>query len=256
MSTRFGTLSLFGTSLPTFFLVLSLVATLSILWVHQRAQKLGFDPRRAIDLALLGWVGGIVGSRLFHVLYEAPGYYWEDWSRFWDFDSGGFVFFGGVIVGAAAWFAGVFYFKEGSWKEWADLFAPVLAFGHGVGRVGCLAAGCCYGKFCDLPWALSGRHPVPLYLMIWDLGLVALLLAREQLPESSKWRSAGTAIAAWAVVHGLGRFFFEFLRDDFRGPAFVLSISQWISLILIAGGCLVLRQSFLQAPGDTGKSTK
>src|SRR5688572_31370960 len=41
----------------------------------------------------------------------------------------------------------------------SDVFAPGLALGHAIGRLGCFAAGCCWGSECDLPWAVTFRNP-------------------------------------------------------------------------------------------------
>lgn len=246
----------YGIELPGFFLVLSLVSTLAFLWVHQRAGRAGLDQRKSMDLAVIAWAVGLLGARLFHVLYEAPAYYLADPGRFFEFNSGGFVFYGGILSGGLVTLILLLRWKFADWREWGDLCAPLLAFGHGLGRLGCQLAGCCYGKYCELPWALRDRHPVPLYLLFWDLGLMIALLGLERRPAGSFGRRPGDLLGLWAVISGVGRFLFEFLRDDFRGPSFFFSVSQWFSLILILAGCLILRRSLLQAAGLLRENAK
>lgn len=245
--------------IPTYLLIISLTYSLGVFWLMVRCRKKDLDSSVGLDLGLALMVGGFVGARLFHVLYENPTHYWyHPWDIFkvWQ---GGFVFFGGAM-GAF----GLMYFvlkrRQEPFGPWADLFAPIGALGYAIGRLACFFNGCCYGKVCDLPWAikfphLSGphspllaRHPTQLYAFFWELCVFALLMEIERRQKKrlspSIWTQPGSLFYLWIFLHGWGRLIMEVYRADFRGHELLgLSISSWISLILIGvGGYKLYRQ--------------
>lgn len=231
--------------IPSFPLVVAFSSSLCLLWLHRRAANAQLSRQKALDLGLVILVAGFIGARLLHMLWEAPTYYWQDPTRAWDLQSGGFVYYGGALL--AAW-AGWFFLRLGgkpvSYPLWLDVLAPVFSLGTGLGRLGCFFAGCCFGGACDLPWAVPmgdehgiflWRHPVPLYLVAWELGSLLILLGLERTPPGrrTRWLQApGSLFWFWLVLHGTGRFITEFWRADFRGPQWGLSISQWLSLAI------------------------
>lgn len=230
--------------IPTYYLVMSAVVIVSLIWVTHRAKKYNLQHQITLDLSLIIMITGFVGGRLMHVFYENFEYYQEDYRRILYFWDGGFVFYGGAVL---AGLFGVLYLE---WKTpkntelYLDLVAPVISFSYAVGRVGCLLAGCCYGKFCELPWAISGRHPTQLYASFWEAGILCILLGVESI--SPKHRrphflgKSGSVFYLWMILHGLGRLVMEGFREDFRGPSLGLSISSWISVGLIILGLILL----------------
>jgi phosphatidylglycerol---prolipoprotein diacylglyceryl transferase len=114
----------------------------------------------------------------------------------------------------------------------------VIALGYALGRVGCLAAGCCYGTFTTLPWGITfpagveapagvSIHPTQIYSSLWELMNLGVLLFAER---RGKLKSPGQIFGLWLVIHGVGRALVEQFRGDFRGPEpFNLSISTWLS---------------------------
>lgn len=238
--------------LPSFLLVQSLNAIMLIFWARVRAPQRGLPIRPALDLVLLSLVSGAIGGRLLHVLWEAPSFYLQNPAQIFQLTQGGFVYFGGLLAGlasAAFWLRG----RPESAGSWFDFAAPLVCLGSAVGRVGCFLAGCCYGGVCVLPWALpfvdeNGlsllRHPTQLYSLAWELGVLIILLSLEKTATSKKpsWlRAPGSLFLLWLLLHSIGRFLIEFVRDDFRGPQFFLSLSQWLALFLAIGACLILR---------------
>ncbi len=228
--------------IPTYLLYLSLLYSFLIFYLAKRVDHLDRPRKEAFDLAFILMVGGFIGGRLLHVFFEAPDYYRQDWTRLLQFWEGGFVFFGGL---GAAVLGGWLYcrWKKISFLEWADFYAPIGALGYGLGRVSCLLAGCCYGRSCDLPWAIQlkwdqqqiWRHPTQIYASAWELVLYVILLGfeRKRFFEDRK----GLIFFFWITFHGLGRLMMESFRDDFRGDLLAgQTISTWISLALIAGG--------------------
>jgi phosphatidylglycerol:prolipoprotein diacylglycerol transferase len=164
------------------------------------------------------------------------------------------------------------------WKA-TDAFAPGVALGQAVGRQGCFAAGCCWGKPTALPWGIhftdAGHqvtnvpttvaqlstqaeqtywaqklggldapvhlHPTQLYESFASL-LIFLFLIRLH----KRKRFTGQVIATYAVLYGLLRFLVEFVRDDPRGDILGLttltglSTSQLISLLVVLAGVVFL----------------
>lgn len=177
-------------------------------------------------------ISAFVGARLFHVLYENPEIYLQNpWAIFY-FWNGGFVFYGGALLVALT---GWIFFRKRTKEPLAyfDLFTPVASLGYVIGRWACYLAGCCYGRYCSLPWAVKGRHPTQLYASFWELGVLLILLGLEK-----KNQPKGRIFFLWILLHAIGRILMESFRDDFRGAEPGLSISAWISLALIvAGAC-------------------
>ncbi|MDG0815378.1 prolipoprotein diacylglyceryl transferase [Bdellovibrio svalbardensis] len=230
--------------IPTYYFVVSAAIILALFWITARAKKYNLSHKITLDLSLIIMVCGFIGARLLHVFYENFAYYQEDYSRvlyFWD---GGFVFFGGALLAALF---GVLFLE---WKapnddeRYLDLFAPVISLTYAIGRLGCLFAGCCYGKSCELPWAISGRHPTQIYASIWELGVVLILIGIESISSLHRrpalFRRPGSIFYLWMILHGLGRLLMESFREDFRGPSLGLSISSWISLAVIALGLVLM----------------
>jgi phosphatidylglycerol:prolipoprotein diacylglycerol transferase len=226
--------------IPTYIVFLSLLYCFLILYAYRRTLKFKRPMKTSMDLALILMVAGFVGGRLLHVFFEAPFYYKENWLRIFYFWQGGFVFYGGFISAFVCCLLYLYLtrkqkgYKKFSALQWADFYAPVAALGYGLGRISCFLAGCCYGKSCDLPWAVTfpwdmqavPRHPVQIYMTIWELILFSLLLLMEK-----KKTKPGQIFFIWLLLHSVGRFAAEQFRDDFRGNfIWTLSLSSWISI--------------------------
>lgn len=223
--------------IPTFFLVISLSLSCLMFVLSERVQIFGKDRKIAFDLSLLLMLAGFLGGRLMHVFFEEWEYYSMDPRRIFEFWRGGFVYYGGLLF---CFVAALIYcrVKKISFLEWADFFAPLFSLSHALGRIGCLLSGCCFGQYCELPWALDGRHPTVLYLFFGEIAILFVLLHYEQ---SNQPRKVGELFAKWILLHSVLRLNVEFFRDDFRGRFFdippfgYLSVSQVISLILMIG---------------------
>jgi phosphatidylglycerol---prolipoprotein diacylglyceryl transferase len=153
---------------------------------------------------------------------------------FWT--GGGFVFYGGFI-GALVF---VIIFNKFTKKFNANLLwalLPALAFGHGIGRIGCLLAGCCFGKPTNLFWGIylhdHYRHPTQL---LEAIGLLALgfYMLKSKI-------SRVLLVGHYLVIYGCLRFVIEILRgDSIRGEWGSLTPSQWISIGLISSGLVLI----------------
>ena len=223
--------------IPTYYLVISLTTCVCLLWIYRRSLEKNFPLNNTLDLSLIIMVAGFLGGRFFHIVYEAPAHYLKNLIEIANVGDGGFVFFGGFFT---ALVSALIYLRKKKLPltNYLDLFAPVLALGYGLGRSACFLAGCCYGKACDLPWALNHRHPTQLYAVGAELLIVGVLLLLEK--SSSKKIKSGDIFYSWIAMHGLARLSMEHFRDDYRGPEAGLSISSWLSLGLIAAGIFLL----------------
>jgi phosphatidylglycerol:prolipoprotein diacylglycerol transferase len=180
---------------------------------------------------LFAWVGAKI---LFLLTHPEGSLSHAQSVSFWM--GGGFVFYGGLL-GALLYLGGFKIFqKELGWNDlWPML--PALAFGHGIGRMGCFLAGCCFGKPTELWWGVhlhgADRHPTQLLESFALLGLGCYLL------KSKKPRAI--LLAQYFILYGVLRAFIEVLRgDEIRGSWGFMSPSSLISLVLILVGSLIL----------------
>ena len=221
----------------------------------RRAKRYGEDADAVRDLCFWLLVSSLAGARLLFVLTNVRQFAAHGFARALNVWEGGLVFYGGLLaaIACAVWFTR----RHGlRFARVADLLAPQIALGHFFGRLGCYAAGCCWGAPTTLPWAvrfpsesiafqqlaLSGRlsdaadvtaplHPVQLYEAGGNLALFALLgwlLARK------RWD--GQVLVAYLIGYACLRFACELVRAD-PGRKFVipslLSTSQAIALLMI-----------------------
>lgn len=240
-----------GLVLPIYPLFMSLLFTGLVFYVNKRSFKRDHSAATALDLFIWVVVGGTIGARVFHVLYEEPAYYLQNPLHVFYFWQGGFVFYGAVIAGFFAGWLNL-KIKKQSFPLWLDFFTPVVSLGYAVGRWACFLAGCCYGRICDLPWAISmrqvdlqrnsvievHRHPTQLYASLLEFSLLYAVLYFE---KKRTFKKPGHLFFFWLGVHSLCRVFVELFRDDDRGAMIgPLSISMFLSFIFAAVSFVVL----------------
>ena len=153
------------------------IAFLLGLWLALRqAVREGLPKDKITDVGFYALFAGIIGARVFFIAtnWQYFSVHPLDMIKIWE---GGLVFYGGVIVAApvAIWYAR----KQGLllWQT-ADIWAPSIAIGHAIGRLGCFCAGCCYGKPTDLTWAVTFSDPE-------SLAITSVPLHPTQLYESA-----------------------------------------------------------------------
>ena len=219
---------------PTFFLVLSLLMGLVFYLTTYRSRQLNMNENEALDLALVLVLTALIGARLAHVVFENWDYYYASPSKVVFFWEGGFVFYGGFILSFAS---GIIFLglkrKLSNLKHYMQLFTPILSLSYVIGRIGCFLEGCCYGKFCTLPWAVHGRHPTQLYSTVLETAVLVFLLTYELRNQAALKKYPERLFYIWLFFHSLSRGSIEFLRDDFRGNSPLVSLSTWISIVLM-----------------------
>ncbi len=227
--------------------VLLAVAFITALWLIARlAARDGLPKDRIYDLGLYILASSLIGSKLLMIITEWNDYR-GDWRRIFSLDlwrSGG-VYYGGFL---AALLVSVILMRRWHlpWRKTADAFAPGVALGHAIGRLGCFSAGCCWGKpttswigvhFTQKASALTGV-PIDSALVPTQLIEAAanLVIFGFLLWLGKRRRFEGQIIYAYLMTYGVARFTIEFWRDDPRGQIFGLSTSQFISIIMFVLG--------------------
>jgi phosphatidylglycerol:prolipoprotein diacylglycerol transferase len=226
------------------------IAALVAVWiVRLELKRYGYDPELAGTVLIAAAIGGLIGARLLYIL--------EEWNSFTEaplqliFSGAGFSWYGGLFGGtlSAAW---IFKKHKIPLPKAADISAPALALGYGIGRIGCFLAGdATWGKVTDVPWAMAFPnavagwadpvtgvpyppgarvHPTQLYELIQSLLVFTILWVLRKKPYPP-----GTIFYLYLVLGGSMRFMVEFWRAN---PIVGLGLTeyQWISLALIILG--------------------
>lgn len=234
--------------LPTYGVLLVTALITAMVTIVRRGRQEGFDSNRLLDFCTWLIVVALVGAKVLMVL--------TDW-RFYTQNPGeifsrttllaGGVFYGGFAAAVlfALWYTRVH--RLPMWKI-SDVYTPSIALGLVIGRLGCFAAGCDYGKptnsflgvvFTD-PFAhqVAGTplgirlHPTQLYESLAMLAIFSVLVWRYRHKTYD-----GQIFVLHLVLYGIARFFIEFLRgDEDRGFVFghLLSTSQFIAVLALA----------------------
>lgn len=256
----FGTISLGSWLIPlkiyTYGTLMALAFLLGIGLAALQARRAGISEEVVYDLGLYALIAGLVGARLFYVLFVAPEYYLEHPAHIFFLNRGGLVFYGGFFLAALA-VIGYARRRKLALARIGDLLVPSVALGHAIGRLGCLAYGCCYGRVLPLGTGLGLRFPVdsPAFIDHLGRGLItmgdqcSLPVFPTQLLESGAnflifaflfWYSfrkqyEGQLIIYYVLLYAPVRFVLEFFRADDRGGTLLsLSPSQWFSILLFA----------------------
>jgi phosphatidylglycerol:prolipoprotein diacylglycerol transferase len=229
------------------------VAFLAGLWVASRqAKRAGLDANRVTDMAVWVLIAGLVGAKALLVAVD-----WRYFGRnprelFSIFQSGG-VFYGGLVGGilVAWWYAR--RHRLPGWRT-ADVLAPGVITGQAIGRLGCFAAGCCWGKAAQVPWAVtftnvySARavgtpmdtpvHPSQVYE-----SAAAFLILLFLLWLAPRKRFHGQVTLAYIALYSAARFVLELFRGDPDRGGWLggrVSTSQAIAVVLVLGVAVLL----------------
>lgn len=200
------------------------------------------------DLLFYGMLGVIIGGRLGQVLFYEPAYYLAHPLEIVAVWKGGMSFHGGflgVLVAMTLWARK----HQKAWFEVTDFIAPLIPLGLAAGRLGNFINGELWGRVADpaLPWAMvfpqagdmEPRHPSQLYHVgLEGLALFAILWLYSRQP-----RPRGAVSGIFLIGYGTFRFITEFFREPDHGifgQSYTVSMGQWLSLPMIAGGLLLV----------------
>jgi phosphatidylglycerol:prolipoprotein diacylglycerol transferase len=237
-------------NLPSFSFMMMMASLVSTFIAYQMAPRRGLSQTVILDLAIIGTLSAIFFARLFHVIAEQWSYYLAhpmDAFKVW---RGGFVAYGGffgIAVGCYAYLR-IRKLDVLRYLDHVCLFAgPFIIL---FCRVGCLLAGCCYGKpspFDNFEFLLFvtftnhsseaghlfyGQHLWP--TQIWEMASALLIFAICYWTEG-RIKFKGQIFLTFLLSYGILRSVLEFFRgDESRGVYFdgTLSTSQMIGGIL------------------------
>jgi phosphatidylglycerol:prolipoprotein diacylglycerol transferase len=227
-------------------MVLAILA--AVYTILRLGRREGLDAGQLLDFSTWVLLVALLGAKVLMVLSDW-GYYRQNPGEIFSRSTllAGGVFYGGFI--AALLFA-VWYIRLHHLSFWkvVDVYAPAISLGLGLGRIGCFAAGCDYGKPTTSAWGVVFTNPiahevsgvplgVPLYptqpiMMLASLSIFAVLMWRY--PKKTR---DGEIFVLYLALYAVARFFIEFLRgDEDRGFVFdhLLSTSQFIAILAFA----------------------
>lgn len=231
--------------LKTYGLTLAISFMVGIWLAVRRARRLDIKAEAIYDLSFLILVSSLVGVRLTYVITHLSEFSGQ-WHRVFLINEGGLTLYGGII---GALVAGWVYCRRRGFNflAVADNMLPSVALGIGITRIGCFMAGCCYGKPCELPWAVHFPHDAPavrhfgpvavhpsqLYASAGGFLIFGLLLLWERYSHRP-----GETMGRFLLLYGLHRFLVDFTRyyEPSQTMALGWSNNQWLSVILMALG--------------------
>jgi phosphatidylglycerol---prolipoprotein diacylglyceryl transferase len=212
------------------------------------ARQAQLPTEAVFNLGFYSALAAMLGAKVMMILVDLP-YYSEHPGEIFSLGTlqAGGVFYGGLIAAliVAAWYL---HKTRLPGLATADVFAPGIALGHAIGRLGCFSAGCCYGVACHLPWAVTFSdpqsqvprellnvplHPTQLYESFAEFIIFGLLYWRIRKPHAT-----GAIISLYLMLYSTARFIVEFFRFHEQGNLWggPLDTSQWLSILLFAVG--------------------
>lgn len=235
-------------SIPTYGVFYVSAFLFAIALAAKLATRVGVPFWTTVDIAFQFSIAGELGSRLFFIIVEWDAFVHGQipWRQFL---LAGRVVLGGIVVGGLY---GAWLFRKHRLPVLAAMDACLagVALGMGLGRVGCLMSGCCFGKPTDWFWGITFTDPtchrisgtplhVPLHPTQILQALDGFLICAFLVWLFGRRRFDGQGGSLFFVLTGIARFGWEFLRDDPRGAWIGLSTSQWIGLVMVAVGAVL-----------------
>jgi len=245
----------------TYGFMIAIGFLLAIYTVRKLAAQNKINPDLISDLSFWLLMYGFLGARVLFVFTRLDYFIQNplDIIKVWE---GGLVFFGGLISSTAY---AVWFFKKHKLRPWVmiDVLSPGLVLAHAFGRLGCLGAGCCYGRPTDVPWGIKlnselvdiGMRGVPLHptQLYESVSLFILFAGMIYIGKHKKFD--GQVGLTYFMLYPIIRSIIEIYRgDSIRGFLIenVLSTSQFISILVFVGAAIVLNMR-LKKTGDHGR---
>lgn len=244
--------------LRSYGVFVTLAVVVGVWWSAREGERRSFPRAVVYDFAWGVTIAGLVGARLYYVLFSEPETYlarpWEIFAVW----HGGLSMHGGLIAGLLA---GTWFIRRRGlpFRRFADAAVPGLILAQTVGQIACLLNGDTYGKPTSLPWAITFTDPrtlaplgVPLHpIQIYELLAYGAVFLVVQHVARSRVADGATALT-YAVLYGAARFAMEFFRGDPPAVAGIV-VPQAASALLIAGGLVgawLIRQPAWRSGGS------
>jgi len=237
-------ISIFGFKIHTYGLLMAIGFITALSLSARYAKKVDIEANKIMDLGLWTLISVIVGGKLLLLIVNFKDYMAQPSEIFFLLFRLAVVYYGGLIL---ALIVDIWFLRRNKIDFWltGDVVAPYIALGHSIGRLGCFASGCCYGKPTDMPWGVRFTnqyshdmfgvplnipiHPTQLYSSLMLLTIFFVLLFLRRIKTFN-----GQILCSYMLLYSCGRFLIENFRGDPRGSLFNgnLSTSQFISIIL------------------------
>lgn len=233
-----------GIKIYTYGVLVALAFVTAIYWTVHEAKVAKIKPDTVLDLSFYIILAALAGARVLYIIIDWERYaaHPADIFKIWE---GGLVFYGGLLASIITSF--IYLQKHRlSFLKVADIFVPGVALGHAIGRLGCFAAGCCYGRV-DTRFFLSVTFPhtrfslapagVPLFPSQLAESLAAFLIFLLLVFLRRKKTFDGQIFLVYLFIYSLARSILEIFRgDSVRG--FV--IPHWLSTSQMISGFLMI----------------
>lgn len=236
------------------FIVSGIILGLGVItWL---GKTKGYDFEDWIDFLLLGLPLGLVGARLYFILFNLP-YYQANPIEMFNVRSGGLAIHGGMFAGLIYTY---FFIKKKGFDFFTtiDILAPAFILGQSIGRWGNFINQEAYGQVVSqeaLSWLpqfiqegmyINGAYHQPtfLYESIWNLIVFIVMIALFK----SKYYKPGRVLGVYLIAYSIGRFIIEDLRTDslYLGN---IQVARLISLVLIAAGSYLIYRTMSSGKG-------
>lgn len=271
-------ISIFGFSIAYYGIVI-VTGMMIAIWIAQReAKRTGQNPEQYLDLAMIGIAAGILGARIYYVIF-AWDYYKDDLLNIFNIRQGGLAIYGGII---GACIAVVIYSrkKKQNFGLLMDTASMSIVFGQIMGRWGNFFNREAFGDYTNNLFAMQlpvsavraneitqkmwdhvvtvngveyiQVHPTFLYESLWNVGVLLFLFWFRKRKKFN-----GEVFLMYLIGYGLGRIWIEGLRtDQLLLPVVGLPVSQLLSGCLVVG-CTILvvwKRKKLSSGGETAHS--
>ncbi|MBQ9766066.1 MAG: prolipoprotein diacylglyceryl transferase [Lachnospiraceae bacterium] len=249
--------------IPVYTALFMLGFAIMIIMARRIAERYNYPKADILYVSLYAGIGIFLGAKLMYFISKLPAIvakfdvYIEYWKNepmgAFNYSFGGLVFYGGLI---GALLGAYIYCRQYKmpFHTLTDIFAPLIPFVHGIGRIGCFMAGCCYGKeyhgFGCVQFPANKLIPVlddvpriPVQLIEAGLnfavaGVLFVLMKKVKL-------KSGQLMGIYILYYTVARFLLEMLRGDAaRGNVGGVSTSQIISVILLPIGIALVSGKF------------
>ncbi|MCD6051966.1 MAG: lgt [Verrucomicrobia bacterium] len=229
----------------TWYGALMALGFIAALWTaSRRAVLVGISPEKVADVGPWLIIGTIIGARLVYVISYPQSFAGKPLWHVFAVWQGGLVFYGGLFGASAACILFCRLNKIPLWR-FADVLAPSVALGHAIGRLGCLMNGCCYGKVCELPWAIkfpashetypNAVHPTQIYESLLNFTLYLSLAWVFR-----KWRKfEGQVFAIYLMGYAIVRSTVEIFRGDYPKEYYLggwMTPAHKVSIVILLAG--------------------
>jgi len=212
-------------AIRSYGVMLAVSFILGILYVYRQSRKDNRDFTDLLTLAYVMIIAGVLGARLFYVLFHLEEFsgHWLDTINPFQSDRigiAGLNLYGGVVLAVICSYV-FLRIKKISVLATFDLFAPTIGLGLLFTRIGCFLNGCCFGTPCNLPWCVhfppgsipdyifpgACIHPAQLYSSLYGLLLFVFLHWRLHR------RHFDGEIVAWLfMIEAVFRYAIEYVR--------------------------------------------